>query len=226
MPSMGWLRRMDPVEPSNGGVAVAEDAAVGGHQPVAAPDGRGRHADHQLVEGDPDEEYFGLINDIQRQVGTYLYGRGMYEAMVYWETAPVSDQPPWIVEFTNTWKAADKVVYSTTLASVASGRTTLEGGRSTTLAAVASERTTVEREFDAEAIRRLKADAPRDLTVGGVPHLHVHLVPAPARRSPTPGGPSSPRRSTESRAISGRRRVRTSAARPRRRARVPASAVH
>ncbi len=105
--------------------------------------------DGDISWGDPDEEYFGLINDIQRQVGTYLYGRGMYEAMVYWETAPVSDQPPWIVEFTNTWKAADKVVYSTTLASVASGRTTLE------------------REFDAEAIRRLKADAPRDLTVGG-----------------------------------------------------------
>jgi dihydrofolate reductase len=73
----------------------------------------------------------------------------MYEAMTYWETAPTADQPPWVVEFTNMWRAADKVVFSKTLASVSSGRTTLE------------------REFNVDLIRRLKADENRDLTVGG-----------------------------------------------------------
>ena len=99
--------------------------------------------------GDPDEEYFGFINDIERPVGTYLYGRRMYEAMTYWETAPTADQPPWVMEFTAMWRAADKVVFSKTLPSVASGRTTLE------------------REFNVEMIRRLKSDDTSDLTVGG-----------------------------------------------------------
>jgi len=63
----------------------------------------------------------------------------MYEAMVYWETAPIADQPPWVVDFANIWRAADKVVFSKTLASVSSGTTTLE------------------REFDVETIRRMKA---------------------------------------------------------------------
>ncbi len=73
--------------------------------------------------GVPDEEYFNFINDIQRPVGTYLYGRRMYETMVYWETAPVADQPAWVVEFTQVWQAAEKFVFSETLASVGSRRT-------------------------------------------------------------------------------------------------------
>ena len=99
--------------------------------------------------GNPDEEYFSSINELERPVGTYLYGRRMYQTMVYWETAPVADQPHWIVEFTNLWRAADKVVFSKTLTSVSSGRTTLE------------------QEFEAEAIRHMKASADHDLTVGG-----------------------------------------------------------
>jgi dihydrofolate reductase len=99
--------------------------------------------------GDPDEEYFGRINEIQRPVGTYLYGRRMYEAMVYWETAPIAGQPPWVVDFTTTWRAADKVVFSRTLASAS------------------SERTTLQREFDVEAIRRMKAEEGQVFTVGG-----------------------------------------------------------
>ena len=99
--------------------------------------------------GTPDEEYFSFINDVERSVGTYLYGRRMYEAMVYWETAPTADQPPWIVDFTAIWRAADKVVYSKTLSAVSSGRTNLE------------------REFDVEVIRRMKAGTTHDLTVGG-----------------------------------------------------------
>jgi dihydrofolate reductase len=99
--------------------------------------------------GPPDEEYFGLINELERPVGTYLYGRRMYEAMVYWETAPLADQPPWVAAFTNLWRAADKVVFSKTLTSVSSERTTLERG------------------FDVDAIRRRKVDEACDLTVGG-----------------------------------------------------------
>jgi dihydrofolate reductase len=97
----------------------------------------------------PDEEVHAFVNDLERPVGTHLYGRRMYETMVYWETAPIADQPPWIEDFTNMWRAADKIVYSKTLASVPSGRTILE------------------QEFNVEAIRRIKAQATRDLTVGG-----------------------------------------------------------
>ena len=99
--------------------------------------------------GNPDEEYFSFINELERPVGTYLYGRRMYQTMVYWETAPVADQPHWIVDFTSLWRAADKVVFSKTLTSVSSNRTTLEP------------------EFETEAIRHLKARADHDLTVGG-----------------------------------------------------------
>lgn len=112
-------------------------------------DGFSEDPDGDINWGTPDQEYFGFINDIQRPVGTYLYGRRMYEAMVYWETAPIADQPPWVVEFTNTWRAADKVVYSTTLASVSSVRTTLQ------------------REFNVEVVRRMKSGNSHDFTVGG-----------------------------------------------------------
>jgi dihydrofolate reductase len=99
--------------------------------------------------GEPDEEYFAFINGLQRPVGTYLYGRRMYQTMVYWETSPVADQPHWIVEFANLWRAAEKVVFSRTLTSVSSGRTAIE------------------QEFEVEPIRLLKAGADHDLTVGG-----------------------------------------------------------
>ena len=112
-------------------------------------DGYAEGPDGGIQFGAPDEEYFGFINDIERSIGTYLYGRRMYEAMVYWETASIADQPPWIVDFTNIWRAADKVVFSKTLASVSSGRSSLE------------------QEFNAEAIQRMKVRATGDFTVGG-----------------------------------------------------------
>jgi dihydrofolate reductase len=112
-------------------------------------DGYIEDPDGGISWGDPDEEYFGLINEIQRSAGTYLYGRGMYEAMVYWETAPVAEQPTWVADFTTIWRAANKVVFSKSLASAS------------------SEQTTLEREFDIEAIRRMKAEEALDLTVGG-----------------------------------------------------------
>jgi dihydrofolate reductase len=112
-------------------------------------DGYTEDPDGGIDFGPPDEEYFSLINGLQRPVDTYLYGRRMYETMVYWETAPIADQPPWIVDFSNMWRAADKIVFSKTLASVSSVRTNLE------------------QEFNVEAIRRMKAEATHDLTVGG-----------------------------------------------------------
>jgi dihydrofolate reductase len=115
----------------------------------ASLDGYTEDRDGGIDWGGPDEEYFTSINGLQRQVGTYLYGRRMYESMVYWESAPVADQPTWVVDFTKLWRTAEKVVFSKTLASASSGRTTLE------------------RTFDVDAIRRMKAGEAQDLTVGG-----------------------------------------------------------
>jgi dihydrofolate reductase len=112
-------------------------------------DGYCEDRDGGISFGPPDEEYFGFINGLERSVGTYLYGRRMYEAMVYWETAPIADQPSWVVDFTNIWRDADKVVFSKTLASVSSAKTSLE------------------REFNVEAVRQMKADSTQDLTIGG-----------------------------------------------------------
>lgn len=98
----------------------------------------------------PDEEVHRFINDLERRPGTYLYGRRMYETMVYWETAhTVAGQPPFILDFAQLWQAADKVVYSTTLG------------------VAATARTRIERAFDPNAVRQMKAAAPRDITVGG-----------------------------------------------------------
>ena len=112
-------------------------------------DGYSEDRDGGINWGAPDEEYFSAINDLERRVGTYLYGRRMYEAMIFWETAPTAGEPPWVVDFTTIWRAADKVVFSKTLPTVSSGRTTLV------------------REFDVEAIRQMKAGDSHDLTVGG-----------------------------------------------------------
>jgi dihydrofolate reductase len=120
----------------------------------------------------PDEEVHAFVNDLERPVGTYLYGRRMYDVMVAWETAHTfADQRPVMQDFAKVWQAADKVVYSRTLA------------------AVSSARTRIERDFDPEAVRQLKASAGRDLSVGGhylaaeairaglVDEYHLFLVP-------------------------------------------------
>jgi dihydrofolate reductase len=108
----------------------------------------------------PDEEVHSFVNDLERPVGTYLYGRRMYEVMAYWETAnTVADQPPVVQDFAEIWQAADKVVYSKTLEKVSSARTRIE------------------RDFDPEAIRQMKASAGRDLTVGG-PDLAAQTIEA------------------------------------------------
>jgi dihydrofolate reductase len=98
----------------------------------------------------PDEEVHRFVNDLERPIGTYLYGRRIYETMVYWETAhTLPDQPPFIQDFAEIWQAADKIVYSKTL------------GRGS------SARTRIERDFDPDAIRTMKASAERDISVGG-----------------------------------------------------------
>src|SRR4051794_26410737 len=95
----------------------------------------------------PDEAVHAFVNDLERPIGTHLYGRRMYEVMSFWETASTAGEPAVMRDFAEIWRAADKVVYSTTLESVSSARTRIE------------------REFDAEAVRALKAE--RDVSVGG-----------------------------------------------------------
>jgi dihydrofolate reductase len=99
---------------------------------------------------EPDEEVHAFVNDLERPIGTYLYGRRMYEVLVAWESDDiVVDQPPYIHDFASIWRAADKIVYSKSLESVSSARTRIE------------------RTFDPDAVRQMKASADRDLSVGG-----------------------------------------------------------
>ncbi len=108
----------------------------------------------------PDEEVHTFVNDLERRIGTYLYGRRMYEVMVYWETADIlADQPPFIRDFAETWQAADKIVYSKTLETVS------------------SDKTRIEPDFDPEAVRQMKASAERDISVGG-PGLAAQAIKA------------------------------------------------
>ncbi len=98
----------------------------------------------------PDAEVHTFVNERERPIGTYLYGRRMYETMVVWETMSTgSEQPEAIRDYAEIWRTADKIVYSRSLA------------------AAPSARTRVEREFDASAIAALKATSARDISIGG-----------------------------------------------------------
>ena len=110
--------------------------------------------------GVPDEEVHAHLNDLERSVGTYLFGRRMYEVMVFWETArTLADQLPVERDFAEIWHGAEKIVYSTTLQAVSSARTRLE------------------QNFDPELVRQLKATAERDIAVGG-PTLAAQAIKA------------------------------------------------
>jgi dihydrofolate reductase len=117
---------------------------------IASLDGYVADEDGNFDWAVPDEEVHAFINDLERPVGTCLYGRRMYETMVGWETDPtLADRSPLMRDFAEIWQAADKIVYSKTLE------------------AVSTARTRIERDFDPEAVRQMKARAGRDLIVGG-----------------------------------------------------------
>src|SRR5262249_20795708 len=97
----------------------------------------------------PDEEVHLFIGNLLRPVGTYLYGRRMYETMAVWETMNTSGQAPFIGDFAEIWQAANKIVYSRTLKTVSTARTRIEP------------------EFEPDAVRRMKEVADRDITVAG-----------------------------------------------------------
>jgi dihydrofolate reductase len=136
---------------------------------IASVDGYVEDEQGQFQWAAPDEEVHAFFNDLERPIGTYLYGRRMYETMVYWETD--DDEAAVARDYGTLWRAAEKIVYSRTLT------------------AVSSERTRIEPEFDAAAIGRLKESSPSDLSIGGpglaasafaeglVDECHLVLVP-------------------------------------------------
>jgi len=97
----------------------------------------------------PDEEVHRFVNDVQRPIGTHLYGRRMYKVLAAWETMGGPEEPDVINDYAEIWRAADKIVYSKTMETVA------------------SERTRLERDFDPKAVSELKDGAARDLIIGG-----------------------------------------------------------
>jgi dihydrofolate reductase len=108
----------------------------------------------------PDLEVHTFVNDLERPIGTYLYGRRMYEVMRFWDTADLlADERPVMQDFAELWQAADKIVYSRTLETPSTARTRIEHA------------------FDPEAIRQLKVTAERDISVGG-PELAAHAMKA------------------------------------------------
>lgn len=107
-------------------------------------------ADGRFDWTEPDADLHAFFNDQERQLGTHLYGRRLFELMRYWETAlDLPDRPEVEAEYAQIWQAADKVVYSRTLTEVTTARTELVGG------------------FDVDDVRRRKEEAERDLSIGG-----------------------------------------------------------
>jgi RibD C-terminal domain len=110
--------------------------------------------------GEPDGDVHAFINDLERPIGTYLYGRRLYQVMVFWETASAQpNQPPPVLDYAQLWQAADKIVYSTTLQTLGSARTRIE------------------RTFDPSAVRAMKDAADHDLSIGGSALLPTRSEP-------------------------------------------------
>ena len=140
---------------------------------IASLDGYVADEDGNFDWAAPDEEVHTFVNDLERPVGTYLYGRQMYETMVYWETAhTLADQPPFVRDFAEIWRAADKIVYSKTLE------------------AASSARTRIERDFDPEPLLhqllarpltggRFSRRVDVEMTTGEAGVVHAHANPSP-----------------------------------------------
>jgi dihydrofolate reductase len=130
---------------------------------IASLDGFVADAAGDFSWAEPDEEVHRFVNEQEESVGTYLYGRRLYETMAVWDTDDwLADEPPVVRDYARVWRGADKVVYSTTLEAVTTARTRLE------------------RTFDPAAVRQLVAGADRDVGVGGptlaAAALHAGLV--------------------------------------------------
>jgi dihydrofolate reductase len=106
----------------------------------------------------PDEEIHRAVNQLERQVGTYLYGRRMYETMRVWQDTDSREDPDVVAEYGAIWRGADKIVFSRTLTGVSTPRTTLEN------------------DFDTDRIRALKAASERDLSIGGAELASIALA--------------------------------------------------
>jgi len=126
---------------------------------ITSLDGYVADEDGNFDWAEPDDEMHTFVNELERPVGTYLYGRRMYEVMVAWETMDLSEQPPFIRDYAEIWRAADKIVYSRTLETISSARTRLE------------------RDFDLGSIRRMKTQAGADMSIGG-PDLAAQAIEA------------------------------------------------
>jgi len=118
---------------------------------IATLDGYVADADGNFDWGAPDEGVHAFVNDLERPIGTYLYGRRMYEVLVAWASDDIlaGDPPPIIRDYAPIWRAADKIVYSTTLQTAS------------------SPKTRIERVFDPDEVRRIKDATSSDLSVGG-----------------------------------------------------------
>jgi dihydrofolate reductase len=117
---------------------------------IASLDGYVADEDGKFDWATPDDQVHAFVNDLERPIGTHLYGRRLYEVMVGWETMhTLPDQTPQTLDFAAIWQAAEKVVYSRTLETVSTARTRIE------------------RDFDPDAVRQMKAEADRDITIGG-----------------------------------------------------------
>jgi dihydrofolate reductase len=127
---------------------------------ITSLDGYAEAAEGDLGRGAQDQEVHTFIGDTFRHLGTYLYGRRIYETMVFWETAhTLPDAPTHILQYARDWQAAEKIVYSTTLESVSSAKTRIE------------------RTFDPDAVRKLKVESDHDLSVNG-PNLAAQAIAA------------------------------------------------